>query len=701
MYLRFNVESQHLARTDRSIVVARSENYLKAKFDFSPDWDGVTKTGVFTNGGRVYNVILDNDECFVPTEVIRKGCFTVSVFGGDLITADVVTIRVEPSGYEIGGSPEPPTPEVYEQVLGMFDKFRGGEEGQVLSKSSDEDLEFEWVDQGGGGTAPRWGNITGTLSNQEDLQAALDAKENAEDAFSGDYYDLTNRPELFSGDYNDLSNKPTIPEAVTANPTLAGTEANLEGLQIGNTKFKVPTGGGGSGTEVIANPTLSGEETELTGLQVGNAKFKVATIDDANASQNSTYSSEKIDTIANSKLDSSLATISGGAENLFDITASKSNWKPATTTGATYSDGAEATNTYTTNLIPANKTDKAKFKFNMTTAPSYYRTFLYNDEQVWRGGANNLELDEDGYYYIDLSSVSASGFTQMCLVFTTTDSNVFTNLVITDYDSFGDAKTIINDLYLSDDNVEMAKERLGILSDNVLKGKKWAVAGDSFTEGGWASGQAPLISSGKYAGQKAVYPYLIGNRNDMTIQNIFKAGRTLAHPSDDSFTNTFADNYQDVAADADYLTIYLGINDSHHRPNAYGSDGEDTTGEITLGTITDNTTATYYGAWNVILTWLITNRPNLKIGIIATNGAEIDDYRTATIAIAQKYGIPYIDLNGDERTPCMLRSTNASIDSDVRSLRTANWRIDSSNSHPNAACHEYEATFIEAFLRTL
>lgn len=32
-------------------------------------------------------------------------------------------------------------------------------------------------------------------------------------------------------------------DEVVANPTLAGTEANLTGLQIGNTKFKVPQGG--------------------------------------------------------------------------------------------------------------------------------------------------------------------------------------------------------------------------------------------------------------------------------------------------------------------------------------------------------------------------------------------------------------------------------------------------------------------------
>lgn len=276
MDLRFNVESQHITRTDRNIVVAKSQNYLKAKFDFSPDWAGKTKTAVFNNNGHVYNVILDNDECFVAEEVIRQPGFTVSVFGGDLITADVVMIRVEASGYEIGGSPEPPTPEVYEQVLGMFDKFRGGEEGQVLSKSSDEDLEFKWVEQtggGGGGTTPRWGNIEGILSDQTDLQAALNEKQNANDAFSGDYNDLTNKPTLFSGDYEDLTHKPEIP-TIEANPELSGTEAQLGGLEIDGIKYAVPSGGG-SGTTVVANPTLVGGEDTLSSLQVGSTSYKV------------------------------------------------------------------------------------------------------------------------------------------------------------------------------------------------------------------------------------------------------------------------------------------------------------------------------------------------------------------------------------------------------------------------------------------
>lgn len=37
-----------------------------------------------------------------------------------------------------------------------------------------------------------------------------------------------------------------VAETVIANPTLAGTEANLTGLLVGDTKYKVPQGGGGS-----------------------------------------------------------------------------------------------------------------------------------------------------------------------------------------------------------------------------------------------------------------------------------------------------------------------------------------------------------------------------------------------------------------------------------------------------------------------
>ncbi len=51
-----------------------------------------------------------------------------------------------------------------------------------------------------------------------------------------------------------------IHSGVVANPTLAGTEADLTGLQVGDTKYKVPAGGGGV-LVVHVTATTSGDST--------------------------------------------------------------------------------------------------------------------------------------------------------------------------------------------------------------------------------------------------------------------------------------------------------------------------------------------------------------------------------------------------------------------------------------------------------
>lgn len=47
---------------------------------------------------------------------------------------------------------------------------------------------------------------------------------------------------------------------VVANPTLAGTEADLTGLQVGDTKYKVPAGGGG-GVLVVDSTSTTLDKT--------------------------------------------------------------------------------------------------------------------------------------------------------------------------------------------------------------------------------------------------------------------------------------------------------------------------------------------------------------------------------------------------------------------------------------------------------
>ena len=60
--------------------------------------------------------------------------------------------------------------------------------------------QFTWIEM----NSAVWGNITGTLSNQTDLQSALDLKLDVLSAFSGSYTDLTDKPTNFSDD--DVTN---------------------------------------------------------------------------------------------------------------------------------------------------------------------------------------------------------------------------------------------------------------------------------------------------------------------------------------------------------------------------------------------------------------------------------------------------------------------------------------------------------------
>jgi hypothetical protein len=239
------------------------------------------------------------------------------------------------------------------------------------------------------------------------------------------------------------------------------------------------------------------------------------------------------------------------------------------------------------------------------------------------------------------------------------------------------------------------------LNHNILCGKKWAACGDSFTNGDFkgAPEGEPLFTDGPFAGKRRTYDYLIAERNGMRLQHLAVGGMTLATPEkEEGFTNCFSlDAYRQIDPDVDYITLYFGINDSHHA--GVGKDGEVTNGYIPVGTIDDETKDTFYGAWNVVMKYLIEHYPFAHIGIIVSNGCGIPVYPEAEIAIAKKYGVPYINLNGDERTPAMIRAVNPNLDPEIVKVRDKAMRVTEKNRHPNPKAHAYEADFIESWLR--
>ena len=231
-----------------------------------------------------------------------------------------------------------------------------------------------------------------------------------------------------------------------------------------------------------------------------------------------------------------------------------------------------------------------------------------------------------------------------------------------------------------------------------LWGKKYVACGDSFTAGDFTGDTTEdyIFTEGKFAGKKKVYPYFIGMRNNMEVTNeaisgsIMALDKTYVADPENIDINTrrpFSyERYKKIPADADYITLWFGINDSAN---------------TNLGTIDDATNETFYGAWNVVMEYLITNHPYAKIGIIITNSGKAE-YREAEREIARKWGIPFLDMMGDEQVPPIFgRETSLGLSSRANTLRRNNFVVSSSNSHPNQYAHEYESTFIEEFLRRL
>lgn len=136
--IKFNIRNQSIQRVDGFRVVSDSKNYLYAEFRFLTDeWINVPKTALFKYEKESYSFVLEDGRCKVPHEVIKEGYFTVSVYGGSLITVDSAKVKVYKSGYDPNADePEEPTPTVYEQIRDIMQRTQ--ETADSVRKDADE-----------------------------------------------------------------------------------------------------------------------------------------------------------------------------------------------------------------------------------------------------------------------------------------------------------------------------------------------------------------------------------------------------------------------------------------------------------------------------------------------------------------------------------------------------------------------------------
>ena len=243
LYITFNVYKQKIKRTDTQQIVSDSRNYLKASFSFSDDdWTGI-KTAIFKNGDVVRHAILDdNNECLVPWEVIKLGILHVSVFCGDLITADTATVYINESGYEDGGTPEAPSPTVYEQIIAMLNEIEtGGIPDDKIAAAVQAYLEAHPVE---------------TLTEQDVQRIVTEYVAAHKDELKGEKGNTGNTPNFTIGTVE------TLPSGSDATATITGDKENPV-LNLGIPKGA--DGQGGSGTSNSAVDVLEGKKILFIG----------------------------------------------------------------------------------------------------------------------------------------------------------------------------------------------------------------------------------------------------------------------------------------------------------------------------------------------------------------------------------------------------------------------------------------------------
>ena len=294
-------------------------------------------------------------------------------------------------------------------------------------------------------------------------------------------------------------------------------------------------------------------------------------------------------------------------------------------------------------------------------------------------------------------TATQNGYVRACFSNTASNMIAYSGTAV-DYVPYEETTKVEENIHLPD---TMKQDVLSSVISDVLAGKKWVACGDSFTAGSFSASLTNnyIFTDEPYYGKNKVYPYFIGRRNPtMTVINEAIPGSQMSaggtNPGNNAFSQT---RYTNIPADADYITLMFGINDAGH--------------DVPIGTISDTTNTTFYGAWNVVLEYLIANHPFAHIGIIVgpgmqtTNGNEKAD---AEIAVAKKWGIPYLNIqyeSGGGKIPLMLRTSNPDVAQTVKNAcnnrQYVNPSSESPNYHPNESAHEFESTFIEAWLRTL
>ena len=135
--IKFLVNGQNIETLENEIIADNQVSFVNVHFVFDNNWKPLHKVVQFAQDEFVYNMVLgyDGTVCKLPSE-LHAGAVKMSLFGYDTAAQDTVRattvihpLNIRPSGFDgESGSPIPPTPDLYQQLLKNIDEAELGKE---------------------------------------------------------------------------------------------------------------------------------------------------------------------------------------------------------------------------------------------------------------------------------------------------------------------------------------------------------------------------------------------------------------------------------------------------------------------------------------------------------------------------------------------------------------------------------------------
>lgn len=208
-------------------------NIQNIEFEFSNEYEGLTKMAVFSNEDEAFTTMITNGSCIIPSEILQTdgtigvGVYGYSVNGDKLIkrySPKPVFFNVELGSYQLAQESQDPSSDIITQILAQLESQ--GEDIIALQNNLSNLVD----------------NVIPTLATKSEIPTKTSQLTNDSEFITKDVDNLTNYTKTsdlssvaLSGAYSDLSGTPDLSVYATntalGNETTARENADI-GLQV-------------------------------------------------------------------------------------------------------------------------------------------------------------------------------------------------------------------------------------------------------------------------------------------------------------------------------------------------------------------------------------------------------------------------------------------------------------------------------------